>query len=85
MLPGEAMNRAISEVTGKRYEDIKIAFDIFYITLSAIICMSCLGRLEGVREGSIVAAVLVGLLIRLYNRIFNKAIVYVKKSRGENE
>jgi len=85
MLPGEAMNRAISEVTGKRYENIKIAFDIFYITLSAIICMSCLGRLEGVREGSIVAAVLVGLLIRLYNRIINKAIVYVKKSRGENE
>ena len=29
MLPGEAMNRAISEVTGKRYENIKIFFDIF--------------------------------------------------------
>ena len=43
MLPGEAMNRAISEVTGKRYENIKILFDIVYIVLSAVICLrTCL-------------------------------------------
>ena len=29
MLPGEAMNRAISMVTGKKYENVKIFFDIF--------------------------------------------------------
>lgn len=28
LLPGEAMNRAISKVTGKRYKNIKIFFDI---------------------------------------------------------
>ena len=72
MLPGEAMNRAISQVTGKKYENVKIFFDIFYITLAAIICLAFLGKLEGVREGSIFAAVLVGLLIKLYNKIFNK-------------
>lgn len=83
MLPGEAMNRAISQVTGKRYENIKIAFDIFYITLSAIICMIFLGRLEGVREGSIVAAVLVGMLIKLYNRIGSKILGHMKKEKGE--
>ena len=72
MLPGEAMNRAISQVTGKRYENVKIFFDIFYITLAAVICLGFLGKLEGVREGSIVAAILVGLLIKLYNRIWKK-------------
>ena len=72
MLPGEAMNRAISQVTGKRYENVKIFFDIFYITLATVICLSFLGKPEGVREGSIVAAVLVGLLIKFYNKIFNK-------------
>ncbi|MBO4748658.1 MAG: hypothetical protein J5607_11480 [Clostridiales bacterium] len=72
MLPGEAMNRAISQVTGKRYENVKIFFDIFYITLAAVICLVFLGKLEGVREGSIVAAILVGLLIKLYNRIWKK-------------
>ena len=72
MLPGEAMNRAISEVTGKRYENIKIFFDVFYITVSAIICLVFLGELKGVREGSIIAAIAVGLIIKLYHLVFEK-------------
>lgn len=72
MLPGEAMNRAISQVTGKRYENVKIFFDILYIVLSAVICIIFLGRLEGVREGSIVAAILVGNIIKIYSRVFDK-------------
>lgn len=74
MLPGEAMNRAISMVTGKKYENIKIFFDIFYIVISAILCLVFLGRLEGVREGSIFAAFAVGSIIKVYNYIYNKMI-----------
>lgn len=80
MLPGEAMNRAISTVTGYKYENIKIVFDLLYIFISAIICLIFLRELKGVREGSIIAAVLVGLLIKLFNRIFNK---FVKKGNEE--
>ena len=72
MLPGEAMNRAISMVTGKRYENVKIFFDILYIAIAAIICLVFIGRLEGVREGSIFAAVAVGNIIKVYNRIYGK-------------
>ena len=72
MLPGEAMNRAISEVTGKKYENIKILFDVLYIVVSAIICLAFLGELKGVREGSIIAAFAVGLIIKLYNRILKR-------------
>lgn len=70
MLPGEAMNRAISQVTGCRYENVKIFFDIAYIAVAAAIGMCCLGRLEGVREGSIIAAIGVGSIIKLYHNIF---------------
>ena len=80
MLPGEAMNRAISDVTGKRYENIKILFDVIYIVLSAIICLVFLGELKGVREGSIIAAMAVGLLIKLYNMLFDK----LKSRKREN-
>lgn len=72
MLPGEAMNRAISMVTGKKYENVKIFFDILYISIAAVLCLVFLGRLEGVREGSIFAAVAVGSLIKAYNGIYNK-------------
>ena len=79
MLPGEAMNRAISKVTGRRYENIKIFFDILYIALSAVICLVFLGRLKGVREGSIIAAFAVGSIIKVYNKVFDKI---TKKERS---
>jgi len=72
MLPGETMNRAISEVTGKKYENIKIFFDVLYIIVAAAICFIFIGKLEGVREGSIIAAVLIGNIIKLYNSLYNK-------------
>lgn len=74
MLPGEAMNRAISKVTGKRYENIKITFDVAYIVLAALICLVFVGKLKGVREGSIIAAVLIGNIIKMYNSAFNRII-----------
>ncbi len=72
MLPGEAMNRAISQVSGKRYENVKIFFDILYIGISAVLCILFLGGLKGVREGSIIAAIAVGSIIKLYEKIYRK-------------
>lgn len=77
MLPGEAMNRAISQVTGKKYENIKVFFDVFYIVISAILCLIFFKKLLGVREGSIIAAFAIGNIIKLYNKIFDK--LFVKK------
>ena len=57
MLPGEAMNRAVSKVTGRKYENVKIAFDVFYIA---------------VREGSVIAALAVGSIIKLFNRLYSR-------------
>ena len=72
MMPGEAMNRAISIVTGKRYENVKVFFDVLYILIATVICLAFIGKLAGVREGSVIAALLVGNIIKLYNRIFEK-------------
>lgn len=74
MLPGEAMNRAISQVTGKKYENIKVFFDVLYILISAVICLIFFKKLLGVREGSIIAAFAIGNIIKFYNWIFNKFV-----------
>ena len=79
MLPGEAMNRAIAQAAGKRYENIKIFFDVVYIALSAAICLVFLGRLEGVREGSIIAALVIGTIIKGYNALFDRLTAKGKK------
>ncbi len=82
MLPGEAMNRAIAKVIDKSYENVKIFFDIFYIAASAVLCLIFLGRLEGVREGSIIAAIAIGNIIKFYNYIF-KRVFTGKKKQGD--
>lgn len=85
MLSGEAMNRAVSEVMGKRYENIKILFDIIYLALSAVICLVFLGELKGVREGSIISAIAVGLIIKLYNMIFDKIKIIKRRKYGTED
>ena len=72
MLPGEAMNRAISTVTGRKYENIKVLFDVIYIVVAVVICLVAIGRLSGVREGSVIAAVAIGNIIKIYNWIYSK-------------
>lgn len=79
MLPGEAMNRAISTRTGRRYETVKVFFDVLYIAVSALLGILFLGGLKGVREGSIIAAVVIGNLIRFYNRVWNRLSVTGKE------
>ena len=56
----------------KKYENVKIFFDVFYIIVAAIICFAFIGKLEGVREGSIIAAIVIGNIIKIYNKLFNK-------------
>ena len=80
MLPGEAMNRAISTVTGKKYENIKILFDVLYIAAAVILGVIFLGGLKGVREGSIIAALAIGNIIKIYNRLWEKA---TRRSKSE--
>ncbi len=81
MLPGEAMNRAISAVTKKRYENVKIFFDVLYIASAVAISLIFIGRAEGVREGSVIAAVAIGNIIKLYNHSFDK----LKKSLAQKK
>ena len=79
MLPGEALNRAIATVTGKKYANIKIAADVLMIAAAAVICLAGLGRLEGVREGSIFAAVAVGCIIKVFERIYQRIRAHLVK------
>ena len=72
LLPAEALNRAISKATGRKYENIKVFFDILYVAVAAVIILVFLGELKGVREGSIIAALGVGYIIKVLNRLFGR-------------
>ena len=68
MLPGEATVRAVSDVFSTDFGKTKIAFDSSMIVIAAIMSFIMFKHLDGVREGTIVAAILVGFVARLFKK-----------------
>ena len=70
MLPGEATVRAVSDVFSTDFGKTKIAFDSSMTVIAAILSFIMFKHLDGVREGTIVAAILVGFIARLFKKYF---------------
>lgn len=68
MLPGEATVRAVSDVFSTDFGKTKIAFDSSMTIIAAILSFIMFRHLDGVREGTIVAAILVGFIARLFKK-----------------
>lgn len=68
MLPGEATVRAVSYVFSTDFGKTKIAFDSSMTVIAAILSFIMFRHLDGVREGTIVAAILVGFIARLFKK-----------------
>lgn len=68
MLLGEATVRAVSDVFSTDFGKTKIAFDSSMTIIAAILSFIMFKHLDGVREGTIVAAILVGFIARLFKK-----------------
>lgn len=66
MNSSDSTARAISDTAGKEFGTMKIAVDVCHVLLAVLLSLGLLGRLEGVREGTLIAAVLPGFIIRLW-------------------
>ena len=65
---GEGVVLAICQVLPVRFGTMKVIFDVTLVCLSVTIGLVFLGRVEGVREGTVAAALLVGLLTRRFQK-----------------
>jgi len=74
MLPGECFVNAISQTFHTDFGKTKVAFDSSMTVGAAIVGLFLYQRLAGVREGTVVAAILVGLIARFLNRKMGKRI-----------
>ena len=68
MLPGESFVRAIVFTWKKEFGVTKVIFDVSMTVIAGVLSFIFFGRLQGVREGTIVAALLVGFIARLLGR-----------------
>lgn len=67
-VPGEATVIAFSRVLGATFPRTKICFDASLVVLAIILSFSLTGRVVGVREGTLAAAICVGVIVKYANR-----------------
>lgn len=71
MLPGESFVRAVSTTWNTNFGNTKVAFDVSMTVIAALLSLLLSRRLDGVREGTILAALLVGLIARFFGRLLS--------------
>ncbi|WP_211251884.1 YczE/YyaS/YitT family protein [Desulfobacter vibrioformis] len=70
-LPGEGLVMALAQTFGVEFGKTKIGTDASLVAIGIVSALFFLGALEGIREGTVLAAVLVGYIVRfLHTRFF---------------
>ena len=74
MLPAEALVRAISQTTKIRFGNVKVAFDSTLTVIAMIVALLFFHKLNGVREGTLINALIVGQIVKLWRRLFEERL-----------
>ena len=87
MLPGESFVRAIVLIWKTNFGTTKICFDVSMAVIAAVLSFVFAGRLAGVREGTVIAALLVGFIARLIGKklAFLKDMIFPESVSAENK
>lgn len=68
MLPGESFVRAVTVTWNTDFGTTKVIFDVSMTIIAGFISLLFIRQLEGIREGTVIAALLVGFIARLFGR-----------------
>jgi len=73
MNSGEAFVKAISDTIHKDFGSVKVAFDISWVVLAVVLSMFLFdGKIVGTREGTFIAAVCAGFVVKFFTKIMKK-------------
>lgn len=83
MNSGEAFVKAVSDTTRKNFGNIKIIFDVTCVILSIALSLVFFnGRIVGTREGTIISALLTGIVVKFFTGLLKKPLDGVLFSHG---
>lgn len=69
MVASDGLLDTIAKVYKIEFSKVKIVFDIIQVVIAAALAMVLMHHIEGIREGTLAAAIFVGLAVKLYNRL----------------
>lgn len=76
--PAEAFVRVVASKFNKNIGDVKISFDIFCVITAIILSLIFFDfKLVGVREGTLIAAIMTGPIVKVLNRLIKVPIDHV--------
>lgn len=81
LVPGEFMVRSITRRVKFDFGYVKLGFDITLVALAVILSFSAMGCLRGVREGTVIAALVVGPIVHMLTPF----VKYFDNWLGENK
>ena len=82
-IPGEGLVRAIAAKLKKEFGIIKTVFDSSMVTMAVILSLACCQAVVGFREGTIIAALIVGSIVRFFIRRLQPVREWCRASRLE--
>jgi uncharacterized membrane protein YczE/CBS domain-containing protein len=82
-LAGEGMMLAVSQVTKIKFSTVKLIFDISMVVISLITCLAILHSLGSVGIGTVIAAVLVGSVLKVITKYLGDARDRILHKEGE--
>ena len=74
VLAGEGVVLAICQVIPIKFGYMKVGFDVTLVVIACVLSLVFTGHLYGVREGTIAAAIMVGLIAKRIGKIWEIAI-----------
>lgn len=67
MNSGEAFVKAVADMLGKEFGNVKIAFDVFCVSSSLVLSLIFFDfKIVGTREGTIISALLTGVVVKFF-------------------
>ena len=72
-LAGEGLVLALCQVLPIRFPAMKITFDVSLVALAVVLSLIFTGHIAGIREGTVAAAVFVGLTAKAAHRLIHRA------------
>lgn len=78
MNSGEALVKVISDKIQKEFGYVKIGFDVFCVIAAVLLSVIFFnGRIEGIREGTVISAVISGFIVKFITKLIRKPVTKI--------
>ena len=73
-MPMEGLSSCIAKKLGKPFPTMKSAVDCTIVLTGLVLCFLFLGKLDGIREGTVITAVMVGRMVAVFRKLVSPTV-----------